>query len=283
MTPEGADRKRDERDHLRKDGFGRDGDRKGSGSSGTGSGERANRPALARIAQAADLYTAGRYDLAEQSARAALRQEPEGAQAHALLAMSLAASDHGREALDEADIAIGLDPDSALAHKARAEAFLALRYSWYAEQEAREALRLDPSDIDLTIDLATIVFGSTRFDDALVLTAQALSRRPQYSRALNIHALALAFTGRPDEALAVLATALAAAPEKAGLHSALGLAFERCGDLEHAAVAYREALRLRPDNDAAADGLRSSTAWYRWLIPGHVIGRLRHFRPRRRS
>jgi Flp pilus assembly protein TadD len=106
---------------------------------------------------------------------------------------------------------------------------------------------------------------------------------PQYTRALNIQALALAFTGRSEEALAVLATALAAAPEKAGLHSALGLAFERCGDLGHAAVAYREALRLRPENKAAADGLRRSTAWYRWLIPSHVIGRLRHLRRRRRS
>jgi Tfp pilus assembly protein PilF len=59
-------------------------------------------------------------ELAEESLRRALGEEPHLSEAHSLLALSLAAQKKLADAENAAGQAIGLAPDSAFAHYARA-------------------------------------------------------------------------------------------------------------------------------------------------------------------
>jgi len=197
------------------------------------------------------------------------------AEGHAILACALAQLKRGDAALAEADVALGLDPACVLAHGARSEAFLALGLRWHAELEAREALRIAPNDVHLVTDLAAILVGSTRYEEALAVVDRALTLHPQHVRALRMRALSLAFMNRPDEALAVLASALASDPDSPYLHDAVALALEKRANLEAAATAYRRALQIKPGDGVARRGLRRTTAPYRWLVPGHVTAWLR--------
>ena len=81
----------------------------------------------ARLRRGADQLATGKASLAEATFRAVIEAFPESAIAHALLAMSLADQDRGREALHAADEAIRLNSHLALAHAARACALEALQ------------------------------------------------------------------------------------------------------------------------------------------------------------
>jgi tetratricopeptide (TPR) repeat protein len=223
----------------------------------------------ARLEQGTDLLARNKPETAEAIFRAVLESFPESAAAHALLAMSLADQNRGREAMGASARAIGINPKLALAHAARACALSAQGLHWEGEMEARQAVALAPTDPNRHSDLAGIVGRAGRFAEALDITSRGLSLNPQHLPSLHCRAQALVSLGRSDEAQELLTSALLEDPDLAQLHASIGLLLEERGDLIRAADEFREAIRLDNSVLAAHEGLRRLNSRYRRLHPGH--------------
>lgn len=85
-------------------------------------------------------------------------------------------------------------------------------------------------------------------DSARMLAAlqAVLAEAPGHADALRLQAVALQLAGRADEAIAVLGKALAARPDDALLHNALGGVLGEAGRTDAALAAFRRACALQP-------------------------------------
>ena len=88
---------------------------------------------------------------------------------------------------------------------------------------------------------------------------RALAFDRAHGAALYLLGLTLLDTGKAGEARQCFAEALQSQRQNAGLQHALGRAAEGEGDLAAAGDAYREALRLRPDDSVFRQALASLT------------------------
>jgi tetratricopeptide (TPR) repeat protein len=205
----------------------------------------------------------GRPGDAEHAFREALRQDPDDALTHALLALVLNELDRPGEAVESAESAIALAPDFAIAHAARAQALLALEQYAPAEQSAREALRIDPEDAQGHVLLAAILASRGRWQEAAAETERALRLDPESPNARGLHAYAAARAGgtpgsKSDAWEDDAAKALAAAPDSAVAHMLAGHAYLVRGHEEEALERFREALRLDPESEGAQAGLAAT-------------------------
>jgi len=156
--------------------------------------------------------------------RPALRRAVGAIGAAAVLALAIAAHrqvGHWRDSTTLFAHAVAVTRDNAVARSALANAYRQRGDLARAEQEIAEALRIRPDS------------GDARSDFALVLLDQ----------------------GRLGDARAQLERALASGADAAKVHTALGLASERAGDLPSAIASYREALRANPERVEAANNL----------------------------
>ena len=204
----------------------------------------------------------GRPRDAEQAFREALREDPDDAFTHALLALVLNELDRPKEAVESAESAIALAPDFALPHAARAQALLALERYEQAERSAREALRIDSEDAQGHVLLAAILAGRGRWQEAAAATEKALQLDPESPNARGFHAFVLARADRSqgtgDEWQGDAARALAAAPDSAVAHMLSGHAYLVRGHEDEALERFREALRLDPESEGAQAGLAAA-------------------------
>jgi adenylate cyclase len=116
--------------------------------------------------------------------------------AHALLV----AGDHQHARL-EAELAIALDPDNADAHVIHAYCLSALDLPDRALLAARRAIRLNPGKPEFYfISLVDVMVVLERFEEALALCNQIISRRPDWLTAKVWRALALDGLSREEDA-----------------------------------------------------------------------------------
>jgi len=201
------------------------------------------------------LLQQGRVDLAEPELRRALAEDPNDAEAHALLAFTLTDLDRAPEALGEANTAIGLAPDLTTGHLARSQALLQMDRAVDAEASAREAIRLDPGDADAFAALSAALTDRRQRQEALDAAEQALALNPEHTTATNLRTIALVRLGRKDEASGALEGALSRDPENAVSHANRGWTLLHQNDVKGAMLAFREALRLEPGNEWARSGI----------------------------
>ncbi|MCP4230004.1 MAG: tetratricopeptide repeat protein [bacterium] len=76
-----------------------------------------------------------------------------------------------------------------------------------------------------------------RYREGLREVEEALSYDPEYTRALNVKALALAALGRPDDSIETAEKFIALDPDNGISYSVLGTCYERAGDLSKADTA----------------------------------------------
>jgi protein O-mannosyl-transferase len=208
------------------------------------------------------------------------------------------------------ETALAIWPDFADAHYNLA-GLLARRTRWDdAVAHYREALRLVPANVAGLVNLGATLTRAGRPADAIDPLERATALEPGSDRAWNSLGAARLATGRPVEAaaawreavrldtrnadyaanlalaleaandpsaIAAWGTAIALRPGEGLLRYRLGLALERAGRDDEAAVAYRESARLTPaspmpykalglllarrgDRDAARDALERALA-----------------------
>ena len=123
----------------------------------------------------------------------------------------------------------------------------ALAYSDARDHEralelVEDALELDPEDPTLSGTLSWILVRTGRYEPALAASVDALQRDPKLSWVIANGALALLALGRPDEALAEYARAVAARAEG--------------DDFDDDVEALTEFIRERPDVRGGDEALR---------------------------
>jgi Tfp pilus assembly protein PilF len=185
-----------------------------------------------------------------EAARKAVALEPELADAHQMLAVSLTFEPRWRDAEEEFRTAIRIDPDKASVHHAYGIGLLAASAARLADAEAelRAAARLEPRNLSHRVVLAKILYFRGRLDEARAILEEVLRIDPYFADAMRNLAAVLVQTGEYANAIRFFGRAqeLANLPWGEGL---LGYAHALSGDRSGAQAmlaALEEKYALRP-------------------------------------
>jgi tetratricopeptide (TPR) repeat protein len=204
----------------------------------------------------------GRLDDAIAQYQEALRLDPSFAEAHNNLGVAWGKTPgRSSEAIAEYETALRLKPDSAEAHNNMGNAFLKLPgKQGDAIAQFEEALRLKPDYAEAHNDLG-LAWAQIpgRLKDAIAQFEEALRLKPDYAGAHNNLGLAWTLTpGKLKDAIAQFEETLRLDPDFAPAWHSLGMAWLHLGNPAAAAAAFREELRLSPENPAAQQALAAA-------------------------
>jgi tetratricopeptide (TPR) repeat protein len=197
--------------------------------------------------------------------RAVLRLRPDYAEAYTALGIQLDIQGHLEEAIAEHRTAIRLQPDHALAHM---NLGIALNHQGHLEEaiaEYRTAIRLQPDYAFAHNNLGLALRARGDLEEAIAEFRAAIRLKPDYAEAQYSVGVALESQGRLDECIAEYRAALRLDPDYASTHFNLGNTLHRQGHLEDAIAEFRAAIRLQPDYAEAHCNL------------GLALGKLRDF------
>jgi len=126
-----------------------------------------------------------------------------------------------------------------------------------AESLLREALESVPEDPTLHHSLGLSLVRQSRYDEALQELAAATSLAPDNARFAYVHGVALQSTGRLQEAVAALESALERNPNDYDLLAALVSILRDAGEFSQAGIHARRLLDAYPDDPAAGALMQS--------------------------
>jgi Flp pilus assembly protein TadD len=132
-----------------------------------------------------------------------------------------------------------IDPDLVEAHQTLGRLYREFDWNWpQAQAECAQALKLDPGNADALMEMADLnLVRFARFDEAIVLRRQALSRDPLDTLSLDALLHALVSAGRLEEAVAVGRKLLELSPSHEGAGANLGFALLLMGRYPEALAA----------------------------------------------
>ncbi len=190
---------------------------------------------------------------AGESARRALRYDPEDPQGH--LALGLVLSEFGRyeEALPEFERAFRLSPEMAEAWSRKAAALAALGRTSEAEAAYRKAIDIRPNYWAGYHELGSFYFNLGRYREALPEFEHVQSMLPESVNARNSVAAAHLMLQQPSVAQAVLERSLEMQrsleiPPTFHTYDLLGTCFFQQKNFERAAESYKMALDINEDH-----------------------------------
>ncbi len=205
----------------------------------------------------------GRSNDAIAQYEAALRLKPDYAEARVNLGVALAQMP-GRlnDAIAQYEEVLRLKPEYAEAHYnlGLAQTHLQGRVN-DAIAQIEEALRLKPDYAEAHLVLGDIWSQTPgRLNDAIAQYEEVVRLKPDFAEAHNNLGVAWSqLPGHLDDAVAEYQTAIRLQPDFAEAHTNLGLAWSRMPGKQNDAVAeYKASLRLRPDYPAALHNLGTS-------------------------
>jgi len=196
-----------------------------------------------------------RYDLAERELKTVLSQNPQHAEAHALMAICRLQHDDHTRAKQHAKQAIGQSPDMPLSHQVLAHCLLEEQDYKQARQAAGEAIRLSPYDPNSYALAGHVELADNQTEQALEYAEQGLAIDPENNKCTNLRGMVMTKLGRKEEARASIQAALENQPEDSYAHANLGWSKLHSNETKQALVHFKEALRLDPGNDWAKGGL----------------------------
>ncbi len=202
------------------------------------------------------LLSQRRYDLAERELRGLLADDPNDGVALSLLTLCiLHDKDRRNEATETAQRAITVAPGESLCHYALATCFLQRNRFDEAETAIQTSLNIDPHDADAFAVLARARFGRKRYEDALATLEQGLAIDPEHGDCSSLRAITLERLGRDSEAVEASIARLTHDLQVPMAHASHGYTLLQSGNYKEAQLAFREALRLDPENEMARVGL----------------------------
>jgi arylsulfatase A-like enzyme/cytochrome c-type biogenesis protein CcmH/NrfG len=199
-----------------------------------------------------NLRFAGRLDEAAAVLQRTARENPRFAQPW----ISLAEVHVKRRKLGEAaaafEHALEIAPDHVEALRGLGDLAMLRHQADDAERRYARILEIEPSDAGAMTKLGVVRMRSGRPDEAIALFRRAIEREPKNGEALLYLAGALASTGHPAEALPYFERALAAGQRNPMALNGLALTRLGLGDRPGAVQAFRESLRLDPEQPDVA-------------------------------
>lgn len=124
-----------------------------------------------------------------------------------------------------------------------------------AERLLRRAIEVTPAFVPAYVELASLLCGAGRADEALAMFDGVLAVQPRSLWALSLKAAVLESERRSEEALATHEALVSRAPGAAVPWLNYGHALSACGRPDEAVAAYRRSLECDPDNGFAWWGL----------------------------
>jgi tetratricopeptide (TPR) repeat protein len=211
---------------------------------------------------------------AEVELRQALSIDPDSADAHSLLAVSLAnqaqqarmtRSEQSRilkDALSESRQAVHLGPDLPYSHYAMAWVCLRRLDFTPAIKSINEALRLAPRYAPYHTMKVRILARNNRWKEALETANKGLSIDPAQIELINWKGVALFVLRRYNEARQTIEYSLSQDPEAEMAHATRGWLLLMNKKPGEALLAFREALRIEPGYEWAAIGYKRARVAY---------------------
>jgi arylsulfatase A-like enzyme/cytochrome c-type biogenesis protein CcmH/NrfG len=194
-----------------------------------------------------NLRFSGRLDEAVEVLEQTARENPKFVQPW----LSLAEVHIRRQRLGEAaaayDHVLDLVPDHIEALRGLGDLALLQERVEAARRRYARILEVDPDDAAAMAKLGVVSMRMRSAPEAIALFRRAVQREPENAEALLYLAGALASTGQPAEALPYFERALAAGERSAMALNGLALTRLALGDHRGAAQAFRESLRVDPD------------------------------------
>lgn len=194
--------------------------------------------ALQHFNRGLDFASRNRHDEAIKEFKIALKYNPESAELHNNLAVSLSAIGSVRRAIKEFEEAITLNPNDALPHHNIGVELHKKGSYKKAIERYKMAIELNPKYGIAHNNLAGVLSIIGKVDEAISESKIAININPKDSLAHhNLGALYLK-KGMYGEALEEFTIALSTDPENALLHYNLGVAYERLHNPEKAKIAF---------------------------------------------
>jgi arylsulfatase A-like enzyme/predicted Zn-dependent protease len=204
------------------------------------------------LKRAGSQASAGDYDTAIATVRAALAEDPEIVEAWMLLGNFLSKAERVEEALIAYRDALRLDPEHDGALYSLAIAYKELGRMADARAGFERARELDPRNGKVLWQLADVSMRERRFEEAVATLEQALRLDLDAARFRVKLGECFMELERWDDAERVLQAAVAERPDFEGAHFNLGLVYEERGDARRALQAYDAELRDNPKAYRAA-------------------------------
>jgi tetratricopeptide (TPR) repeat protein len=224
-----------------------------------------------------DLIDLKKYDLAIREARQVLKEDPENVMAHYFTAWALWKLGRVNEAIKADKKALSIDPEHAYAHRLMGFLLDDTRKFKKARPHYQKAIQLMPGEADFYVSYSSHLYGCFPSDasasiiyphtplwrdweNAVKLLEQALQLNPQHAGAYRMRAMWLKKKQRFAEARQDMLTALQLAPNDPFNHAILGAIYLAEYQSSQAFAAYREALRLTPEDPDIRKGLTLALA-----------------------
>ncbi len=216
---------------------------------------------LAHYAAGNALATAGKTREAEKRYRESVAVYPDFAPGWNALGVVLLSSDRVNEAVEAFDRSLRADPEHALARLHRGEAHVRSGHPKKGEEDARGVLRTDPKNGDARVVLATALSAQGRSDEAHATVDELLAAEPAHGAGLLFRATLFAREDELDKAARALGDAVRLAGDRSAVRN----------QAARLAAAIAEQARTRgeaPAQVAALDTLstlapRSAGVWAR--------------------
>jgi len=199
-----------------------------------------------------------RYKEAENFFRKALSIHPDVGLAHTALADAIRRQKditRHKEAYREAHLGVVHDPENAMTYLVLGQTLCAMDRLDEAKKVLRKAVELSPNDAEYHALLGAVLLDLHRVKEARQELRLALDLDPENRWGLYFSALLEGSQGQVNEAASYTKQLLHAAPDDAESHIALGQILMQTGFRKSAEEAFRDALRIDPNNQDAYVGL----------------------------
>jgi Flp pilus assembly protein TadD len=205
----------------------------------------------AAFRRASALIDVGRVEEAAALYGELLRQEPDDFSSLCGLSRCLGKLERTREALALAERAAALAPDNDWPHRLRSAHLMRLRRPADAMRAAREAVRLDPSGFASLLTLFETQVGGRDAKEAARTALRICELFPHQAEAHNCLGRVAMLRRDWAAADAAFREALRLGPQEPVYQSNLALALERRGRRREAMQLFQQAVRTDPGNSSA--------------------------------
>lgn len=190
-------------------------------------------------------------DQAIKAFEQALVIDPNYAEAHNNLGVTLWRLGRVNEAIAHYEQAMRVKPNEPEAHRNLGAIFLQSGKLTEAIAQYEEALRIGPNDPVAHNDMGVAMVHAGRLDKAVEHYKRALQVNPDNAEAHNNFGVALWRLGRLSEAVTQYEQAVRIKPDEPEVHSNFGALLLQAGNLKEAIAQYQEVLRIRPNDPVA--------------------------------
>lgn len=218
-----------------------------------------------QIKRAQMLLSQDRYDLAEQTLRSAIAEEPDEGLAYSILSLLKVEQKKYDEAQTLAERALHLSPSEAFGHYANSAVLMHRGKLKTAHASIDAAIQLDPTEPDFHGHKALVAVQEMKWKSVIESAETGLMFDPEHVNCKNLRAIALTRLGKRDEAGLALESALASNPEDSYSHANVGWNELHQKQPDKAAEHFKEALRLDPTNEWARQGILESLKAKNWF------------------